>query len=164
MNDNNNDDDIFSEETPCISRPLAAFNKFYKEIHDIYHEMSVNAGLSDSSFDILYSIFELGDGCLQSDIRRISFLPKQTINSSIHKLEKDGYIYFSNGRGRTKHINLTDEGKILIQEKIYPVIKCENNSFSLLDKEEQILLLNVSDKYSKALRNEFNKLKNTHRR
>ena len=164
MNDNNNDDDIFSEETPSISRPLAAFNKFYKEIHDIYHEMSVNAGLSDSSFDILYSIFELGDGCLQSDIRRISFLPKQTINSSIHKLEKDGYIYFSNGRGRTKHINLTEEGKILIQEKIYPIINCENNSFSSLDEKEQMLMLKISAKYIKSLRNEFNKLKNPYRR
>lgn len=156
--------DFFSDEVPTISHALAGFNKFYKEINDIYHEIALNAGLSDSSFDILYSIFELGDGCLQSDIRKISFLPKQTINSSIHNLEKKGYIYFSNGTGRAKHINLTDEGKILIREKIYPIIKCENNSFSLLTEHEQTFVLNIFDKYIHSLRTEFNKLKNLHRR
>ncbi len=164
MQTKNHNNNSFSDKAPHISSPLAVFNKFYKEINDIYHEMSVNAGLSDSSFDILYSIFELGDGCLQSDIRKISFLPKQTINSSIHKLEKEGYIYLSDGRGRTKHINLTDEGKILIQEKIYPIINCENNSFSSLDEKEQMLMLKISAKYIKSLRNEFNKLKNPYRR
>lgn len=151
---------IFSDEKPVISQTLYEFNKLYKKINDIYHEVSLNLGLSDSSFDILYSIFELGDGCLQSDIQKISFLPKQTINSSIHKLEKDGYIYFSNGTGRSKHINLTEKGKILIQEKIYPVIKCENNSLFSLGEEEQMLMLRTFDKYVNSLHNGFDKLKN----
>lgn len=150
-----------SDEAPAISHTLTGFNKFYKEINDIYHEIALNAGLSDSSFDILYSIFELGDGCLQSDIRKISFLPKQTINSSIHNLEKKGYIYFSNGIGRTKHINLTDEGKMLMREKIYPVIQCENNSFSSFTKQEQTFLLNILNKYISSLQTELKKL---HRR
>ena len=108
---------------PVISKPLLEFNKFYKELNDLYHETALNAESSESSFDILYSVFELGDGCLQSDIQKISFLPKQTINSSIHKLEKEGYISFSDGKGRSKHINLTPTGKLLIQEKIYPIVK-----------------------------------------
>lgn len=44
--------DFFSDEVPTISHALAGFNKFYKEINDIYHEIALNAGLSDSSFDI----------------------------------------------------------------------------------------------------------------
>ena len=79
-------------------------------------------------------------------------------------LEKKGYIYFSIGTGRAKHINLTDEGKILIREKIYPIIKCENNSFSLLTEQEQTFVLNIFDKYIHSLHTEFNKLKNLHRR
>ena len=69
--------DIHSDEKPVISKPLLEFNKFYKELNDLYHETALNAGLSESSFDILYSVFELGDGCLQSDIQKISFLPKR---------------------------------------------------------------------------------------
>lgn len=150
--------DIHSDEKPVISKPLLEFNKFYKELNDLYHETALNAGLSESSFDILYSVFELGDGCLQSDIQKISFLPKQTINSSIHKLEKEGYISFSDGKGRSKHINLTPTGKLLIHEKIYPIVKCENNSFSSLNKDEQKLLLSMCKKYIISLHNEFNKL------
>lgn len=68
--------DIYSDEKPVISKPLLEFNKFYKELNDLYHETALNAGLSESSFDILYSVFELGDGCLQSDIQqsRLSIL------------------------------------------------------------------------------------------
>ena len=53
--------DIYSDEKPVISKPLLEFNKFYKELNDLYHETALNAGLSESSFDILYSVFELGD-------------------------------------------------------------------------------------------------------
>ena len=141
--------DIHSDEKPVISKPLLEFNKFYKELNDLYHETALNAGLSESSFDILYSVFELGDGCLQSDIQK---------NSSIHKLEKEGYIFFSDGKGRSKHINLTPTDKLLIQEKIYPIVKCENNSFSSLNKDEQKLLLSMCKKYIISLHNEFNKL------
>lgn len=100
--------DIYSDEKPVISKPLLEFNKFYKELNDLYHETALNAGLSESSFDILYSVFELGDGCLQSDIQKISFLPKQTINSSIHKLEKEGYIFFRWKRPLKAHKSDTD--------------------------------------------------------
>lgn len=62
--------DIHSDEKPVISKPLLEFNKFYKELNDLYHETALNAGLYESSFDILYSVFELGDGCLQSDIQK----------------------------------------------------------------------------------------------
>lgn len=90
--------------------------------------------------------------------KKFLFCPKQTINSSIHKLEKEGYISFSDGKGRSKHINLTPTGKLLIQEKIYPIVKCENNSFSSLNKDEQKLLLSMCKKYIISLHNEFNKL------
>lgn len=67
-------------------------------------------------------------------------------------------ISFSDGKGRSKHINLTPTGKLLIQEKIYPIVKCENNSFSSLNKDEQKLLLSMCKKYIISLHNEFNKL------
>ena len=86
------------------------------------------------------------------------------MQKNLDKVAKKGYIYFSNGTGRAKHINLTDEGKILIREKIYPIIKCENNSFSLLTEQEQTFVLNIFDKYIHSLHTEFNKLKNLHRR
>ena len=53
---------------PYISNPLKEFNRIYKKTNEIYHDIALRLGLSDSAFDILYSISELGDGCLQKDI------------------------------------------------------------------------------------------------
>ena len=50
---------------PYISNPLKEFNRIYKRTNEIYHDIAFRLGLSDSAFDILYSISELGDGCLQ---------------------------------------------------------------------------------------------------
>ena len=35
------------------------FNHIYKEFNEIYHEATLKMGLSDSAFDILYSIVDL---------------------------------------------------------------------------------------------------------
>ena len=51
-----------------MSPALSMFNHIYKEFNEIYHEATLKMELSDSAFDILYSIVDLGDGCSQSDI------------------------------------------------------------------------------------------------
>ena len=55
----------------------------------IYHEIARKLQLSDSALDIFYTIFEIGDNCLQRDICKASCMPKQTVNSSIRKLQTD---------------------------------------------------------------------------
>ena len=44
------------------------FNRLYKEMDDLYHDIALKLGLSDSALTIFYAICELGDGCLQKDI------------------------------------------------------------------------------------------------
>ena len=51
-----------------MSSNLTEYNRMYKEFNQIYHEMAQKMGISNSVFDILYSICELGDGCRQKDI------------------------------------------------------------------------------------------------
>ena len=41
---------IFQEEV------LQQFNHFYKELDDLYHEISTATGLSDSAFDVMYVV------------------------------------------------------------------------------------------------------------
>ena len=72
---------------PKMSPALLESNKLFKEFNNIYHDAALKLGISNSSLDILYSICELGDGCLQRDISKSTFIPKQTIHSSIRSLE-----------------------------------------------------------------------------
>ena len=65
---------------------LEEFNRLYREMDQIYHGLAVKMGLSDSAFIILYTIMELGEGCLQKDIADWCSLSRQTVNSSIQNL------------------------------------------------------------------------------
>ena len=141
-----------------MSPTLSSFNHIYKDFNEIYHEVALKMGLSDSAFDILYSIVDLGDGCSQSDICRYSCLSKQTVNSSIKKMESLNYLTFKPGKGRAMQIFLTDTGKKLLEEKIYPIIKKENEAFLSMTDEECRLMIELYKKYNNALKNKFREL------
>lgn len=51
--------------TPYMSSNLREYNRIYKEVNDIYRDAASKFGLSNSVFDILYTICEVGEGCLQ---------------------------------------------------------------------------------------------------
>lgn len=98
-----------------MSSYLCEFNRIFKEFNDIYHDVALRLGLSNSAFDIFYAICELGDGCLQRDICKTTFIPKQTVNSSIRNLEREGYLTLVHGKGRNMHIYLTERGKKMLK-------------------------------------------------
>lgn len=135
-----------------MSQELIRFNRIYKEVNDIYRDVANRLGLSESAFDILYGICEFGDGCLQRDICQSSCLPKQTVNSSIHKMEEQGYLIWVQGKGRSMHIHLTESGRTLMEEKIYPVIQCENEVLEKFSREDCEKLLELSEKHASHLK------------
>lgn len=136
---------------PYINNPLKEFNRIYKKTNEIYHDIALRLGLSDSAFDILYSISELGDGCLQKDICNATCIPKQTIHSSIRQMEKSGYLTLSSGKGRSMHITLTELGKSLLERTIYPVMQMEGEAFHCMTETECQQMLALLGKYIQTL-------------
>lgn len=122
------------------------FNRLYKELDDLYHEIALAVGLSDSAFAVMYVVGTLGDGCLQRDICRGAYVSKQTVNSSIRNLEKKGFLYLEQGR-RDKQIWLTETGKRFVEEKIRPVVEIENGAFLEMEPEERAEFIRLSRKY-----------------
>lgn len=147
-----------TDSTVLISKYLKEYNHIYKEANDIYHEIARKLQLSDSALDIFYTIFEMGDNCLQRDICKASCMPKQTVNSSIRKLQADGYLTLSPGKGRSMHIHLTPSGQKLIQEKLVPLIRIENDAFEDMTVEECEQLIHLNVKYNQALRSRLSNL------
>lgn len=136
---------------------LREFNRLYKETDSLYYEIAVKAGMSDSAFWIMYTIVELGDGCLQKDIvERYSF-SKQTISSSVRILEKKGFITLKHGKGRNMHILLTDAGREFVLEKISPLMETENSVFEIMSYQESKELLRLLHKYNDILREQIEK-------
>lgn len=142
-----------------LGKSLIEFNRLYKEYDALYHHVAVKIGMSDSAFCIFYTICELGAGCLQKDICNVMLSSKQTINSSISKLEKEGYIRLEQGRGRDKHIYLTPKGEDLVQERIVPVIEMEKVSMEQLLPEERTQMLEITRKHLHLLKKNLKNLK-----
>ena len=71
---------------PELHPGMKEFNRIFKKCNHIYHDIALKLGLSDSGFDILYTLCDIGDGCLQKDICDATMLSKQTIHSSVQKL------------------------------------------------------------------------------
>lgn len=137
------------------SPELREFNRLYKEIENEYHTVSLNAELSDSAFWVLYTVAELGDGCLQKDIaERYSFSP-QTISSAVRSLEKKGYLELKHGKGRHMHLHFTAEGQEFVREKIVTLTKIENKVFEIMGKKESAELLRLTRKYNAVFKDQI---------
>ena len=137
---------------------LKEFNRLYRELDGLYHDIALKCNLSDSAFLILYSIVELGDGCLQTEIAKCHSVSKQTIHTSAKNLENKGYISFQRGKGRDVFLYLTEAGKELVQEKIMPVFELENSTFMEMEDEERSQLLLLMEKYLKIFREKSMKI------
>ena len=122
------------------------FNRLYKELDDIYHEIALAIGISDSALAVLYVVCILGDGCLQKDICREAYVSKQTVNSSVRSLERNGFLYLEKS-GRDKHICLTEKGRQFVEQKIRPVVDMENGAFLEMEPEERAEFIRLSQKY-----------------
>ena len=123
------------------------FNRLYKELDDLYHEVALKAGISDSELTILYGACRMGDGCMQRDVCEQACISKQTVHSGIRKLEKEGLLFLEQANGRDKHIYLTDAGKEFSRQHVCPLAKIEDDAFAGLTSKERRELLRIVRKY-----------------
>lgn len=74
------------------SKQLRRFNRLVGETDAVYHELANRLGLSDSAFQILYTLQSEDGACPLRDICAFSGLTKQTVNSALRKLEAEGRV------------------------------------------------------------------------
>ena len=127
-------------------------NYMMSEVKAIYHEAAVRMGIADSVQNVLYAICANGEQCPQSDIYKQTGISRQTINSAIRKLERDGIVCLRQGRGRNTIVCLTEKGEAFAKEKIYPLFEIENKIWEGWSKEEQETYLLLTEKYRDGLK------------
>ena len=130
-----------------MNAELKKFNYLVSETDSVYHDIARHMGISDSTMNVLYSLHELGDGAYQRDIYKLYGSSRQTVNSSIRKMVKDGLIYLKDGEGRHVRVFLTDEGKSLQEQTVLPLINAENEIFESWTAEERSALIRLTKKY-----------------
>ena len=87
------------DDGPDAKDLLAQMDRFYLETDEIYRQGARKAGLSDSAFDILYSLM-LNDGLTQKQLCERSFTAKQTVSSSVRRLAERGLALPEEGATR----------------------------------------------------------------
>ena len=122
------------------------------EITSLYHEAAVKIGISDTVLNILYVLCEKEGQCLQRDIFRLTGISRQTINSAIRKLERDGIAYLKQGEGRNTMVCLTKKGSNFSTEKILPLFQIEDKIWNEWTAEEQAKYILLTQTYRDALK------------
>lgn len=131
---------------------LRLLNHRLKENDDWYQQTAKLLGISDSTFWILYMLYDYPEGITQSEICSMSYFPKQTINSSLKKLEADGVIELLPGNnGRSKKIVLTASGNELMNRTIVKVRRAECNALDSMTSGEKEAFISIIDKFTRLL-------------
>ncbi len=112
--------------------------------------------MSDCMLWILYILREENKVLTQSDICNMMCIPKQTVNSSLKKMEAEGYIELLNiNDKRSKQVSFTEKGLDLANNTVDIIISKENNALSKMDEKEQELLINLLRKFNDLLKDSF---------
>lgn len=141
-----------------IKSGMKRYNFLMAEIDNAYHEAALKLGLSDSAMMILYAICSCGESCLLSEIIHWLGISKQTVNSSLRKLEQQDIIYLESAGGKTKRVCLTENGRAKVNDTVCRIIEIENKIFASWDREEWDIYLELTNRYLNAFKKEIKEL------
>lgn len=145
-------------EKPVLSN-IQYINRLYKEQDDIYKTYAAKCGISPAAFWVFYFLCSADKPYTQHDICTAWFYPKQTVNSVIDSLIKDGYAVKKPMAGSNKKtIELTKYGEKFCNEKIMPIIEAEEKSFLKFSPYEQNMFIELFTKQIKYMKEETEKI------
>lgn len=135
-----------------ITKSLKHYLLLLSEIDSVYHEANLKLNISNSYSIILYTIC-LGCGsCPLQEIKKLSGLNKQTINSSIRNMEKENLVYLEYIDGKSKRISLTQKGQELANNTVMKIMDMENEIISRWNQEDLQKYISMTEDFLAALK------------
>lgn len=122
---------------------LRRYNRLFRQNDECYRLASRSLGYSAAMVWVLYTLLE-EPGCTQSYLCDLLCQPKQSVNSSLKKLEQEGYVTLqvTESDKRSKHVFLTEKGTVLAKETAGRIRDAEIQALAENPEEtEQFLLL-----------------------
>ena len=121
------------------------FTEIYNQYNGFYHSYAAAQGFSDTAFWILYLLCKEEKSYSQNELAEELCIAKQTVNSAVAKLMKEGYLQLISRKGQRqgKYIVLTETGKERCRECILPLLNAEKKSMEKLGEAEAVHLLKL---------------------
>lgn len=126
---------------------LQEYNRLYRRYDRVWHDLALEAGMSDSALLILYFLLEKGGCCPLRELCCCTCVSKQTIHSALEKLREQGTILRETGKGREVILRLSPAGRELAEARLLPFVELENDTFRRLGPEESRELLRLTARY-----------------
>lgn len=140
------------------SEMMYRMNCLASDLDSLYHQAAQKIGVSDSVMFVLYSLYENQGRILLNDIRKITGISKQTLNSAIRKLENEEIIYLEQKSGRAKTVCLTEKGKEYVDHTVARLFTAECNVFTGWTTEEIRQYLYFMEKFNNDFRQQIEKM------
>lgn len=137
---------------------LYKMNCLASDLDSLYHQAALTLGMSDSVMFVLYLVYENGGSCLLNTIRKEASLNKQTLNSSIRKLEREEIIYLEQVGGRAKNVCLTEKGKEYVNKTIVRLFNAECAVLNGWTEEDIYKYMELMEKYNNDFRDQLVKM------
>lgn len=134
------------------------YNQIISQIDEVYHEIALKQGFSDSAMGVLYVLADHDGTCPLPELIRQSGLNKQTINSALRKLEGEELVYLEPTDRRCKCVCLTPKGKDTVRDTVERVLAVERRIYGSWAKEEWELYIRLTERYLRQLREEMEEI------
>lgn len=130
---------------------LQRFNRIWDRVNAAFHKASDRMGLADSELTILYMLCDYQRPFSQCEIIQLTGLSKQTVNSSVRRMEKAGWLVLGERSNRHRKMTLTEKGHEIVREKVLPFMDLEAGIFDQWTEEERETFLGLMERYETSL-------------
>lgn len=133
----------------------------YNQQEGIYQKIIQKAGMAEVPYRILFAVCEEDKKWSQADICQEWNYAKQSVNTAITKLVKQGYVVLIPDKTvprNRKNIELTAKGEAFCDCWIRPIIAAEIKAFAALSEEERELSISLREKRYEIIREELKEL------
>jgi DNA-binding MarR family transcriptional regulator len=149
---------IMKSKNDEFDEVMYRINCLASDLDNLYHQAALKLRLSDSVLLVLYVLCENNGRCPLSDIRRETSMSKQTINSSIRKLEAENIIHLESDGGRAKQVCLTENGREYATQTVERLRRAERAVLSEWSSEDIKSYLALAGKYNDDFRRQIEKM------
>ena len=149
---------MMKDEESVMANLFETYNQIICEMGVDYHNAAVQLGLSDSEFNILYTLYIEGSGTNQSVLYKKSGVARSTVNSAIRKMEGKEWIDLVPGTGRNTRVMLTAAGEAAIAQTVGRIVDIEKQIFSDFSEEEQQTLIRLNRHFETHFKEAIKKL------
>ena len=139
------------------SKYLTELARQEKQFSSLYREVSGAFGMPECAFWVLYFVVSADNPLSQQELVEKMMFPKQTINSAVSTLVKNGYAELDllSGTRKRKEIILTDSGKTLAEQTVKGLLRAELNAVRRFSSEKMKCYLRLQAELLNCLREGF---------